>query len=271
MRGIVRPSRTSRPEYRSPGANANQTDPTTMAHTLPDLGYAFNALEPHIDARTMEIHHDKHHAAYVTNLNNAIAGKGAIESKSAEELITDLGAVPDDIRTPSSYRNLRTESEDLPATASTVEPAQAVGQGVSSAPPVTVDETPLSSRAPAEIPAGESSAPGSPDSVDMIMDWEDDQDASEPEPDFASDPATEALYDRLLADVFGPDIATNPLHPAAGIHEALDGNKEALAALGAALPTDQEVDAMFGMSATCGWTDAAGFHLESATKLAPAK
>ena len=70
-----------------------------MAHTLPDLGYAFNALEPHIDARTMEIHHDKHHAAYVTNLNNAIAGKGAIESKSAEELITDLGAVPDDIRT----------------------------------------------------------------------------------------------------------------------------------------------------------------------------
>jgi len=70
-----------------------------MAHTLPDLGYAFNALEPHIDARTMEIHHDKHHAAYVTNLNNAIAGKADLESKSVEELITDLGAVPDDIRT----------------------------------------------------------------------------------------------------------------------------------------------------------------------------
>jgi Fe-Mn family superoxide dismutase len=100
MRGIVRAVAHARPEYRSPGTNANQTDPTTMAHTLPDLGYAFNALEPHIDARTMEIHHDKHHAAYVTNLNNAIAGKGAIESKSAEELITDLGAVPDDIRTP---------------------------------------------------------------------------------------------------------------------------------------------------------------------------
>lgn len=100
MRGIVGPPRMSRPEYRPEGANANQTDPTTMAHTLPDLGYAFNALEPHIDARTMEIHHDKHHAAYVTNLNNALAGKGAIESKTAEELITDLGAVPDDIRTP---------------------------------------------------------------------------------------------------------------------------------------------------------------------------
>ena len=69
-----------------------------MAHTLPELGYAFNALEPHIDARTMEIHHDKHHAAYVTNLNNAIAGKPALEAKSAEELISDLGAVPEDIR-----------------------------------------------------------------------------------------------------------------------------------------------------------------------------
>ena len=69
-----------------------------MAHTLPELGYAFNALEPHIDARTMEIHHDKHHAAYVTNLNNAIAGKADLEAKSAEELITDLGAVPEDIR-----------------------------------------------------------------------------------------------------------------------------------------------------------------------------
>ena len=46
-----------------------------MAHTLPDLGYAYDALEPHIDARTMEIHHSKHHQAYITNLNAAIAGK----------------------------------------------------------------------------------------------------------------------------------------------------------------------------------------------------
>jgi Fe-Mn family superoxide dismutase len=70
-----------------------------MAHTLPPLGYAFDALEPHIDARTMEIHHDKHHNAYVTNLNAALAGKGDLEAKSAEALITDLGAVPEDIRT----------------------------------------------------------------------------------------------------------------------------------------------------------------------------
>lgn len=70
-----------------------------MAHTLPELGYAYDALEPHIDARTMEIHHTKHHNTYVTNLNNAISGKGDSESKSAEELIADLAAVPEDIRT----------------------------------------------------------------------------------------------------------------------------------------------------------------------------
>ncbi len=70
-----------------------------MAHTLPDLGYAYDALEPHIDARTMEIHHTKHHNAYVTNLNSAISGKPELEAKSAEELIRDLGSVPEDIRT----------------------------------------------------------------------------------------------------------------------------------------------------------------------------
>ena len=70
-----------------------------MAHTLPDLGYAYDALEPHIDARTMEIHHTKHHQAYVPNLNNAIAGKAELEGKSICELVGDLAAVPDDIRT----------------------------------------------------------------------------------------------------------------------------------------------------------------------------
>ncbi|MCW1913201.1 superoxide dismutase [Luteolibacter sp. GHJ8] len=70
-----------------------------MAHTLPALGYSLDALEPHIDARTMEIHHGKHHNAYVTNLNAALAGKSDLEAKSAEDLIKDLGAVPDDIRT----------------------------------------------------------------------------------------------------------------------------------------------------------------------------
>ncbi|WP_035610297.1 superoxide dismutase [Haloferula sp. BvORR071] len=70
-----------------------------MAYTLPPLGYSLDALEPHIDARTMEIHHGKHHNAYVTNLNAAVAGKADLEAKSADDLIKDLGAVPDDIRT----------------------------------------------------------------------------------------------------------------------------------------------------------------------------
>ncbi|MEM6822154.1 MAG: superoxide dismutase [Verrucomicrobiota bacterium] len=69
-----------------------------MAHSVPDLTYAKDALEPHIDAQTMEIHHDKHHAAYVSKLNDAIAGKGDLESKSIEDLISDLSAVPEEIR-----------------------------------------------------------------------------------------------------------------------------------------------------------------------------
>ena len=70
-----------------------------MAYTLPNLPYAFDALEPHIDAKTMEIHHDKHHAGYVNNLNAAINGKAGLESKSVEELISNLSAVPKDIQT----------------------------------------------------------------------------------------------------------------------------------------------------------------------------
>jgi len=69
-----------------------------MAHTLPALPYALNALEPHIDARTMEIHHGKHHQAYITNLTNAIAGNADLEAKSAAELIANLEAVPENIR-----------------------------------------------------------------------------------------------------------------------------------------------------------------------------
>jgi len=56
-----------------------------MAHTLPDLPYAHDALEPHIDARTMEIHHGKHHNTYITKLNDAIAGNAELESKSIED------------------------------------------------------------------------------------------------------------------------------------------------------------------------------------------
>ena len=70
-----------------------------MSHSLPKLPYGFDALEPHIDAKTMEIHHGKHHQAYVDNLNKAIAGKADLESKSIEALISNLNAVPEDIRT----------------------------------------------------------------------------------------------------------------------------------------------------------------------------
>ena len=71
-----------------------------MAHELPSLPYPKEALEPHIDAQTMEIHHGKHHNAYVTNLNKAIAGKADLEKKSVEDLIRNLDAVPADIRGP---------------------------------------------------------------------------------------------------------------------------------------------------------------------------
>ncbi|MEK7440096.1 MAG: superoxide dismutase [Chloroflexota bacterium] len=69
-----------------------------MAHELPALPYAHDALEPHIDKQTMEIHHGKHHAAYVTNLNKALESDPALQSKSAEDLIKDLNAVPEAIR-----------------------------------------------------------------------------------------------------------------------------------------------------------------------------
>ena len=68
-----------------------------MAYTLPDLPFAHDALEPHIDAKTMEIHHGKHHNGYVTKLNAAIEGTD-LGSKSIEELVSDLNAVPEDKR-----------------------------------------------------------------------------------------------------------------------------------------------------------------------------
>jgi len=69
-----------------------------MAYTLPPLPYAFDALEPHIDARTMEIHHGKHHATYVTNVNKALEGS-ALAELPVEKLIADLEKVPEAIRT----------------------------------------------------------------------------------------------------------------------------------------------------------------------------
>ena len=70
-----------------------------MAHTLPPLPYALDALEPHIDAKTMEIHHGKHHQAYVNNLNAALEKHPELQSKSVEDLIKHLNTVPEDIRT----------------------------------------------------------------------------------------------------------------------------------------------------------------------------
>ncbi|QGG57971.1 superoxide dismutase [Paenibacillus sp. B01] len=70
-----------------------------MAHELPALPYANDALEPHIDAQTMEIHHDRHHNTYVTNLNAALESAPELASKSVEDLIADLSSVPESIRT----------------------------------------------------------------------------------------------------------------------------------------------------------------------------
>ena len=70
-----------------------------MAHALPPLPYDYNALEPHIDEQTMRIHHDKHHAAYVNNLNAALEPYADLQGKSLEALISNLDAVPEAIRT----------------------------------------------------------------------------------------------------------------------------------------------------------------------------
>jgi Fe-Mn family superoxide dismutase len=69
-----------------------------MAYSVPDLAYAFDALEPHIDARTMEIHHDKHHAAYVTNLNAALEGTEWMD-RPIEAVLSNLEIIPEDKRT----------------------------------------------------------------------------------------------------------------------------------------------------------------------------
>jgi Fe-Mn family superoxide dismutase len=69
-----------------------------MAHELPKLPYPYDALEPHIDARTMEIHHSKHHAAYVNNLNTALEAHAALKDKAVEQLLADLNAVPEAVR-----------------------------------------------------------------------------------------------------------------------------------------------------------------------------
>jgi superoxide dismutase, Fe-Mn family len=70
-----------------------------MAYELPSLTYPFDALEPHIDAKTMEIHHDKHHQAYITNANKALEGHPDLAAKPVDELLADINKVPESIRT----------------------------------------------------------------------------------------------------------------------------------------------------------------------------
>lgn len=70
-----------------------------MAYTLPKLSYAYDALEPHIDARTMEIHHTKHHQAYVNNVNAALEGHADLANLSVEELVSHINSVPENVRT----------------------------------------------------------------------------------------------------------------------------------------------------------------------------
>ena len=92
-----------------PGAIAQTATPPTpdpilistspQPFKLPPLPYAYDALEPYIDARTMEIHHDRHHAAYVANLNKAVADYPELHEKTVEDLLKDLNAVPEKIRT----------------------------------------------------------------------------------------------------------------------------------------------------------------------------
>lgn len=94
--GTLAPALSQREREKGKGGRENTGD-TIMAYTLPPLPYANNALEPHIDAKTMEIHHDKHHNAYVTNLNAALEGKGLPE-QSIEDLCRNIEKVPEDIR-----------------------------------------------------------------------------------------------------------------------------------------------------------------------------
>lgn len=84
-----------------------------MAFQLKPLPYAYNALEPHMDAKTVEIHHDKHHAAYVNNLNKALEKHPELASKTLEQLVSDLKSVPEDIRTAVRNNGGGTLNHDL--------------------------------------------------------------------------------------------------------------------------------------------------------------
>lgn len=85
-------------KQRTPATNTGGTKQTQGVYSVPPLPYAYNALEPHIDQATMQFHHDKHHAAYVQNLNEALDKHPELKSKTVEEMLRNLSSVPEDIR-----------------------------------------------------------------------------------------------------------------------------------------------------------------------------
>jgi superoxide dismutase, Fe-Mn family len=93
--GMNQPNLSQTPPAQTQPGNELSTSPAE----LPPLPYAYNALEPHIDARTMELHHDKHHASYVNNLNEALENNSTLQNQSVESLIRNLNQVPEEIRT----------------------------------------------------------------------------------------------------------------------------------------------------------------------------
>ena len=97
-------SRKARPDLLDASSAADADSNLTLEDkpvpfTVPPLSYSFDALEPYIDAKTMEIHHDKHHGAYVTNLNKALEGQANLQAKSIDDLLKGLDSVPENIRT----------------------------------------------------------------------------------------------------------------------------------------------------------------------------
>jgi len=98
-RGGMRRYNGRRRKVQKMESQGTQKKESHLAYELPPLPYAFDALEPHIDAKTMEIHHDKHHGAYVTNLNKALEGQPELAKLSLDELMRKIDTVPEAIRT----------------------------------------------------------------------------------------------------------------------------------------------------------------------------
>jgi Fe-Mn family superoxide dismutase len=96
--GLPHPGASAALAQATPAAGGAAAVPPAGPFTLPPLPYAYDALEPHLDAQTMQIHHDKHHAAYVANLNKAVAAKPDLATKSVEQLLRDLDRVPEEVR-----------------------------------------------------------------------------------------------------------------------------------------------------------------------------